>query len=103
MGPQKGFFSTSKAEIAPFCPENRISYHFLHFESYLILKYYEILWNNPNSLTRERNFVISMGFYKKRLVKEAKRQKPKPEIGTSFSFELGTFSFKFLVVVIYVS
>jgi hypothetical protein len=67
-----------------------------------VLKYYEILCNKPNSLTQEANLVKYIGFYKKRLVKEAKRQKPKPGIGTSFSFELGTFSFKFLVVVIYV-
>ena len=31
-GSQKGFISTGKAEIAPFGPENGISYRFLHFQ-----------------------------------------------------------------------
>ena len=66
VGSQKAFFSAGKAEIAPFGPENYISYHFLHFESYLVLKCYEILLcNNPNSLTQAGNFVKYNGFYKK--------------------------------------
>jgi hypothetical protein len=65
MSSQKGIFSTGKAEIAPFGPENCISYRFLHFESYLVLKYYEILCNSANSLTQEANLVKYIGFYKK--------------------------------------
>jgi hypothetical protein len=92
-GSQKAFFSAGKAEIAPFGPENGISYRFLHFQSYLVLEYYEILCNDPNSLTQGANLVKYISFYKKRLIKEAKTRKPKRMTAKAFSFGLFVLSF----------
>jgi hypothetical protein len=56
-------------------------------------KYYEILCNDPNSLTQGANLVKYIGFYKKRRIKEAKTRKPKRMTAKAFGFGLLVLSF----------